>query len=139
MPYYEDQSDIDEKIKKYMEWHEITDMTQGIKDYMALCLWKIDEAASYDDQEGEAIWQQRYKAAKAKLNSTMNEGAYDGRYDQTHGSPYDRGHSDAYYRRPRNPHKWVDGDHGQEVSLDFGGLIFAPSRATAAPTSVIVL
>lgn len=26
-----------------------------------------------------------------------------------HGSPYDRGDSDAYYGRPPRPHKWVDG------------------------------
>jgi hypothetical protein len=40
LPYYEDQSNIDEKIKSYMDHHDITDLTQGIKDYMALCLWK---------------------------------------------------------------------------------------------------
>lgn len=26
-----------------------------------------------------------------------------------HGSPYDRGDSDAYYGRPDRPHKWLDG------------------------------
>lgn len=27
--------------------------------------------------------------------------------NRVHGSPYDRGSSDSYYRRPKNPHKWV--------------------------------
>ena len=29
--------------------------------------------------------------------------------DQSHGSPYDRGSADAYYRRPRDPHWWPQG------------------------------
>lgn len=31
-----------------------------------------------------------------------------------HGSPYDRGDSDAYYGRPPRPHKWLD-DLGRSV------------------------
>jgi hypothetical protein len=27
--------------------------------------------------------------------------------DTSHGSPYDRGRADAYYRRQPEPHKWV--------------------------------
>lgn len=26
----------------------------------------------------------------------------------SHGSPYDRGSADSYYRRPYNPHYWLD-------------------------------
>ena len=38
-------------------------------------------------------------------------------YDQSHGSPYDRGHADAYYGRSRNPHKWPEGTgHGEKVT-----------------------
>lgn len=33
-----------------------------------------------------------------------------------HGSPYDRGDSDAYYGRPFRPHKWLDGMGRHEVT-----------------------
>lgn len=34
-----------------------------------------------------------------------------------HGSPYDRGAADSYYRRPRNPHKWPEGTgRGKKVT-----------------------
>ena len=78
LPYYEDQSNIDEKIKSYMDHHDITDLTQGIKDYMALCLWKGDEATADDNQEGEALWFQRYNAAKDKLKGAMDESGFQG-------------------------------------------------------------
>lgn len=33
-----------------------------------------------------------------------------------HGSPYDRGGADSYYRRPRDPHWWPDGtNHGRRI------------------------
>lgn len=32
--------------------------------------------------------------------------------DTSHGSPYDRGKSDRYYMRPRNPHKWIANESG---------------------------
>lgn len=32
-------------------------------------------------------------------------------YDKRHGSPYDRGSADAYYRRPHNPHYFVAGTY----------------------------
>jgi hypothetical protein len=34
-----------------------------------------------------------------------------------HGGPYDRGSADAYYRRPRHPHKYPNGTYnGEEVT-----------------------
>ena len=34
-----------------------------------------------------------------------------------HGSPADRGSSDRYYRRARNPHKWPEGTgYGEKVT-----------------------
>jgi len=37
-------------------------------------------------------------------------------YDDSHGSPYDRGSADSYYGRDRRPHKGgVGGDSGPEV------------------------
>jgi hypothetical protein len=30
-------------------------------------------------------------------------------YPDWHGSPHDRGSADAYYGRPRDPHKWPEG------------------------------
>lgn len=40
------------------------------------------------------------------------------KFDQTHGSPYDRGSADAYYRRHANPHKWPQGTgNGTKVEL----------------------
>lgn len=40
------------------------------------------------------------------------------RPDRGHGSPYDRGWSDAYYRRGwEKPHKWLDGAAWLRVDL----------------------
>lgn len=35
-------------------------------------------------------------------------------YDKRHGSPYDRGSADAYYRRPYNPHFYTMGTYSSE-------------------------
>lgn len=32
-----------------------------------------------------------------------------GQYDKRHGGAWDRGSADSYYRRPYNPHKYVEG------------------------------
>jgi hypothetical protein len=39
--------------------------------------------------------------------------------DAKHGSPYDRGGADSYYRRPRDPHWWPDGTY---IGRRFGSL-----------------
>lgn len=36
------------------------------------------------------------------------------KYDESHGSPFDRGGADSYYNRPRNPHKWGKGERSGE-------------------------
>lgn len=36
------------------------------------------------------------------------------KYDMSHGSPWDRGAADSYYRRQFNPHYWLD-SMGREV------------------------
>lgn len=33
------------------------------------------------------------------------------RFDQSHGSPFDRGSADSYYRRPRDPHFYPNGTY----------------------------
>jgi hypothetical protein len=39
------------------------------------------------------------------------------KYDQSHGSPYDRGRADSWYRRPSSPHKWPEGTgRGEKVT-----------------------
>lgn len=39
------------------------------------------------------------------------------RYDQRHGSPFDRGSADSYYGRGRDPHWWPQGTgHGERIS-----------------------
>jgi len=35
-----------------------------------------------------------------------------------HRSPYDRGAADSYYRRPFNPHYWLDNLGAQVVPLE---------------------
>ena len=36
--------------------------------------------------------------------------------DGVHGSAYDRGSADSYYRRPRSPHFWPEGSYnGKKV------------------------
>jgi hypothetical protein len=37
--------------------------------------------------------------------------------DSTHGSPYDRGSADSYYRRPKFPHKWPEGTGNGEMVI----------------------
>jgi len=40
-------------------------------------------------------------------------------YEQSHGSPFDRGSADSYYRRARNPHKGGSGgNYGFEPITD---------------------
>jgi|TARA_R110000868_G_scaffold301793_5_gene562275 hypothetical protein len=40
-----------------------------------------------------------------------------GLFDKSHGSPYDRGSADSYYRRGPRPHKGgVGGNSGPEVT-----------------------
>ena len=42
-----------------------------------------------------------------------------GRYDDAHGSPYDRGGADSWYRRPRSPHWYPAGTgNGKEIGID---------------------
>jgi hypothetical protein len=33
------------------------------------------------------------------------------KYDESHGSPYDRGNADSYYRRMPDPHFWAHGSY----------------------------
>jgi len=33
------------------------------------------------------------------------------KYDESHGSPFDRGSADSYYRRSPNPHYWPYGSY----------------------------
>jgi hypothetical protein len=48
----------------------------------------------------------------------MKEIDMDKKYPDWHGSPYDRGSADAWYNRPRDPHKYPDGTYkGERVSL----------------------
>lgn len=51
------------------------------------------------------------------LKNYMEEGMNDTKYDQSHGSPYDRGRADSWYRRPSSPHKWPEGTgRGEKVT-----------------------
>lgn len=36
--------------------------------------------------------------------------------NRLHGSPFDRGQMDSYYRRRRQPHKIVPGDNGRPAT-----------------------
>ncbi len=39
-------------------------------------------------------------------------------YDDSHGSPFDRGSADSYYHRARNPHRGgVGGDSGPRIEM----------------------
>ena len=41
------------------------------------------------------------------------------KYNTSHGSPYDRGSADAYYRRARDPHWYPAGSfHGKRIGKD---------------------
>lgn len=50
-------------------------------------------------------------------SSKMEEGDDESKYDKKHGSPYDRGRADSWYRRGKYPHKWPEGTgRGQQVT-----------------------
>jgi hypothetical protein len=58
-----------------------------------------------------------YDAPERAKDSEDNELFESGRsdeYDDSHGSPYDRGHSDAYYGREKDPHKYPEGSYNGE-------------------------
>ena len=38
-------------------------------------------------------------------------------YDSSHGSPFDRGSADFYYRRNPKPHMWLDSHGGNQIEL----------------------
>ena len=41
------------------------------------------------------------------------------KYDQTHGSPFDRGSADSYYGRGRDPHWYPEGTYkGDRIGKD---------------------
>ena len=43
----------------------------------------------------------------------------DGRvYDKRHGSPFDRGSADAYYRRPFRPHFFTDATYASDEIME---------------------
>lgn len=42
------------------------------------------------------------------------------KYADFHGSPFDRGGSDSYYRRPRNPHWCPDWSAPEEANVTLG-------------------
>lgn len=40
-------------------------------------------------------------------------------YDASHGSAFDRGMSDSYYKKPQNPHMWPSGVFkGERITLE---------------------
>lgn len=40
------------------------------------------------------------------------------KYDESHGSPYDRGSADSYYQRARSPHYYPQGSYVGEPVTD---------------------
>ncbi len=38
--------------------------------------------------------------------------------NKKHGSPFDRGGSDSWYRRPKKPHKWTFADSSLGTRID---------------------
>ena len=40
------------------------------------------------------------------------------KYDESHGSPYDRGSADSYYRRARSPHYYPHGSYNGDPVTD---------------------
>jgi hypothetical protein len=52
-------------------------------------------------------------------------------YDKRHGGPYDRGSADAYYRRPFNPHYYVEGTY-MSKSVDVADMSEDEIQAYAA-------
>jgi hypothetical protein len=39
-------------------------------------------------------------------------------YDESHGSPFDRGSADKWYMRPRHPHKYPNGTYNGAAVTD---------------------
>lgn len=76
----------------------------GKMELPSVTIWSGD-CRSKTDFEGDTLVQRMHAAEDHILKLT-------GRDIMAHGSPYDRGDSDAYYGRPANPHKLVFDDFG---------------------------
>ena len=48
--------------------------------------------------------------------------------NKSHGSPYDRGAADSYYRRSTNPHYWPEGT-GRGRTIEEKHMTYAEVRA----------
>ncbi len=73
----------------------------------------------------EVITESGFETAKAKILNAIDkhdaemvaERGVPERLDREHGSPWDRGHSDAYYGRSKNPHFYVGASYeGDEIT-----------------------
>jgi hypothetical protein len=83
--------------------------------------------ALYAESAGcaEVISEAGFETAKAKILKAIDkhdaemvaERGTPERLDREHGSPWDRGHSDAYYGRSKNPHFYVGASYvGDEIT-----------------------
>jgi len=85
-------------------------------------MYKKGEVSQKDFNALMGVWD---RADKEKLmayirsqEDVVSEGGRSDMYDDSHGSPYDRGHSDAYYGREKDPHKYPEGSYNGERVTD---------------------
>jgi hypothetical protein len=81
--------------------------------YLNLYLYSEADKEEYDFKRETGGYSSEENPKETVSENEMGEK----KYDQSHGSPYDRGRADSWYRRPSSPHKWPEGTgHGEKVT-----------------------
>ena len=82
--------------------------------YLNLYLYSEADKEEYDFKRETG----GYSSEENPIEGTVSENEMgEKKYDQSHGSPYDRGRADSWYRRPSSPHKWPEGTgRGEKVT-----------------------
>lgn len=117
-PYFDSDpsdGDIDHDDETYHKANILYD--KGLEAYSEGDLLKADRYYKEALKAGSWLGWTEKDLPPYEKSGGVNEGSRTDKYDDSHGSPFDRGHSDAYYGRSKNPHRWVDGDHDKEVEL----------------------
>ena len=66
-----------------------------------------------------AVVRQSWKFVYHKCNNEYYSHTNEKVNHKGHGTPFDRGRSDAYYYRDSNPHKWILDEDGGKTGIEF--------------------
>jgi hypothetical protein len=81
-------------------------------------IFKYNSKTGKNHQVGDLKDYDAPERAKDSQDNELFEGGRSDKYDDSNGSPYDRGTADSYYRRSKNPHKYPKGTYKSEKITD---------------------